>query len=383
MSFGEALTRAEAALTETEGLEAALSELKASRPSEVKAAEFRRLFHVCYRVLGLNGPPPALSADWPGERIRRKAAELITTSFFDEGARHRAHVQHAITRAVALGREMPAGAPAEPVPVPHVPLDSDEARALARPWLDHLAAAFGDRPLAHLSFCWTAHEFPLAPFAQIIDAWLAEVAPADHAALHRAFALSTLAEQGSQRLTWENCVAEVLPQLEDPHPLVAGAAGVYFGTLYAFELFTRSTPKPLPWALDHISAVKGHRRIVAGGFLQGIDADMGGPFDMLQKELPRFDVQGWVLEVLSKGDEEPYLPSAQSFWFYVHEGFCHAPAFITRMIDAGHGWEAMMCATEMQARVEGMAPVLERLAAMEDPEVNGPAQRTLKAHYSH
>lgn len=94
-----------------------------------------------------------------------------------------------------------------------------------------------------------------------------------------------------------------------------------------------------------------------------------------------FDFDGWVLDVFSQNGDEPYLPSAQSFWFHIHEMYCEDPAFVMRMIDAGHLLEAMMTATEMHQAVEGMRPVLVRLAGMEVAEVSGRAQHWLDLFY--
>ena len=120
---------------------------------------------------------------------------------------------------------------------------------------------------------------------------------------------------------------------------------------------------------------------MAGGFVDGLIE--GSLLDMGKlPDLEGFDLEAWVMAVLAEKLHEPFLPSAQSFWFHVHEGYCFDPAFVSRMIEAGHLWEAMMTATEMHCRVDGMAEVLERLVAMGEDGVSGPAQQWLDLHYS-
>ena len=92
--------------------------------------------------------------------------------------------------------------------------------------------------------------------------------------------------------------------------------------------------------------------------------------------------EGWVSEIVAGAEPEPDRPAAQSFWFWVHEAYCANPPFIDRLIDAGHLWEAMMCATEIGDAVEGMAPVLARLAASDDKDVSARARGWLEDYYA-
>ena len=96
--------------------------------------------------------------------------------------------------------------------------------------------------------------------------------------------------------------------------------------------------------------------------------------------LAGFDLDGWVIDVLS-AEEETYLPNAQAFWFFVHEHYFARPDFVARLIAMGRAWVALMCATEARQAVDGMQPVLERLAAERDPEIARVARDHLDRFY--
>jgi hypothetical protein len=82
----------------------------------------------------------------------------------------------------------------------------------------------------------------------------------------------------------------------------------------------------------------------------------------LRDALPGFDQDGWVLDVLALGEGEPYLPSAQAFWFFVHEAYWDRADFAMTLIERGDPWLAFMCATEALEQAPQMIPVLERIA---------------------
>ncbi|MEM8731962.1 MAG: hypothetical protein AAGF79_18775 [Pseudomonadota bacterium] len=374
-------------------LNAAFATLNRDCPPELVAEDLRRIFALCYGVLGLSPVPGLVTLEpWARQRLAYQAEELLTALVVDDGARHRDFVQSTITRATALGRPPRPGAPTQPVPVPHRAIAAAEARDLMAPWLAAFEAGMQEDPLVHIGFCWRALTAPVPPFLEVITQWLRSLDARglgmdSHQALERAMALVRLADEGVQRLTRENFSTELVPQLRDPHPLVAMAAGRYLGRICANPGFfiVRSQPMPLPEVLDLLAAGSVHRRNVAGGFLHGMsDGDMGDPFSLLDKALTEegavYDLDGWVLDIFAGQDPEPYLPAAQSFWFYVHEAFCAKPAFIHRLIDAGHIWEAMMCATEIDDRVAGMEPVLDRLIAAGDEEIAARA-RAWKADF--
>ena len=347
----------------------------------------RRMVDNCLSMLGLTGAARPVVADEGHQRSLDYALHsCLRALFVDDRADSRSFVQSGVDRTRALGPELWCGGAEVPIPLPNIPLDPEEAAILIAPYLNHLEAQLDDDPLSHIHLCWDILRCPAPPFDTVFARWLEAVdlrrGTDDLTAIRRAMALSALAQRGQQRLGWQSVETYLLPQLRDPHPLVAAAAAKFLGMLYddPEEMINSGTPLPLPEMLDQLAFLPQHRRAVAGGFVDGLIE--GSLHDMGKlAALEGFYLDAWVMAVLAEKLHEPFLPSAQSFWFHVHEGYCFAPAFVTRMIDAGHLWEAMMTATEMHCRVEGMDVVLERLVTTQEEGVSGPAQQWLDLHY--
>jgi hypothetical protein len=347
-----------------------------------------RMFDACMFGLGLGREPRPEIADEGHLRSLEWAIQACFDSvLFDQSNSSRDYVQRSVTRQLGIGRPLSEGGPTAPLPLMHIAVPLERAKVMVAPYLNHLEALLDKDPYAHVGLCWKVFENPVPPFHSVFDQWLADLdarrGTCDQSMIRRAMALVTLAEEGRQRLSWSHCETYLIPQLMDPQPLVAAAAARYLGMLYgeAEEMFAFSQPQPIAMMLEQIAKLPANRRVVAGGFLNGYDCL--GPFAALRENasLVGFDFEGWVLDVLDQRGAEPYLPSAQSFWFYMHEEFCFKPAFIDRMIDASHHWEALMTATEMQERVEGMQPVLVRLAACAEPSIAKSALICLEQHY--
>ena len=355
----------------------------------IPAEPLRRMVAHCFWMLGLGQtPPPDIVAADQKRSLLWSVDACLHALFIDQRVGSRPFVQSGMNRRWALGPDLWSGGPEELVPLPNIPLDPDEATALIAPYLDHLEAQIDDDPMAHITLVWKVLEAPVPPFETVFERWLAQVdarrGTDDLMSIRRAMALKTLAYEGQQRLSWENCERYLLPQLCDPSALVAAAAGKFLGALYSWpedQMINGGTPMALTDLLGWLALLPRHRRAVAGGFVYGLCE--GSLAEMRARpDLVGFDLDRWVMNILSERVQGPYLPSAQSFWFHVHEGYCFDPVFIGRMIDAGHLWEAMMTATEMHIAVDGMKPVLERLAALDEYGIAAGARRWLDLHYS-
>lgn len=348
---------------------AAFRQLRDHRPPAPSADDLRRMFAHCYAALD-HWPYTQKIRTVPDEGFRMywQCVGLIEATFTDDAARNRDFMQSSVDRYLAYGLRHGDDPPRPAPPRVYAPLDVQEAKALAAPYLAMLEEAIAEQPYSHLKLAWEVFRRPVMPFDQVFEQWLEDldargVSTGDSLpALRTAQALSALAQEGRQHLHWETVEAEVLPKLEDPHPMVAACAGRFIGMLMSQggERIVRSTPPALSDFLASLTQVQNCRRAVAGGFVQGFDG-----FGELAAEAGEdFDLDAWVLAILDHPLKEPYVPGAQAFWFYVHEHFARRPDFIAGLIDAGHEWIALMCATELEY-VEGMAPVLERLAASE------------------
>jgi hypothetical protein len=166
--------------------------------------------------------------------------------------------------------------------------------------------------------------------------------------------------------------------------IVAGAAR-YLGALHEGGRFESTPEAPdLNAMLDRLSRLSRYRAIACGAFICGFDADFAG-LSALSSDArlseAGFSIDDWIVRIVAGDDEEPYLPNAQALWFYIHEHYYADPAMVTKFIDLGRTWLALMCATEAPKKVSGMKPVLERLAAVPDRGIADAAKAHLQAHY--
>ena len=77
-------------------------------------------------------------------------------------------------------------------------------------------------------------------------------------------------------------------------------------------------------------------------------------------------------------DEMPFNDIA----FYLHELCSTSPEMMQRMIDGGFIDLAFMTATEERRAVDGVKPILEQLARIDDPQIAAAAAYHLRAHYA-
>ncbi|WP_425073739.1 hypothetical protein [Sagittula sp. S175] len=379
MGFDDALTRLSELLTakaryadEVCGLFRVVTD---QRPL-VMAPEVLRLFlDVCYAYNGVTGAPEVLPRgdDRHGvPRVGWFCGTLIEETFFDRGRDKRDWIDRGALWHLAMKDEATERGRAYYIPHYNVSVMPEEAAELAAPYLAHLERGMAEAPFRHLKLCWDVMQYPLPPFHGVFRDWLADMdrrgfGVGPHLrSLDRARGFVQMAMEGAQRVSWANVEGAFLPQMAREHPLVAAAIGRFLGSIYAFPegRFTQGVPWGLGEMLDHLAGLPANRRVATGGFLNGY-ADVDDPFPMIHEAVPGFAVDDWVLRVLADGQPEPYLPSAQAFWFPVHEHYWNRPDFAMRLIDEGHLWEAQMCATEGPVEDSGMAPVLARLAALE------------------
>lgn len=388
-AFDAALTAAETALARPDAdpasLAKALSAIRENRPAEIDRPMLARVFSIAYRILGLDETLDRAPVD---RRLFYTATDLIETSFSDHLAQHRNFTNYEVRRQRGLNRPAREGAPRDPVPLAHAALTRAEAAELAAPYLRHLEKEIADHPTQHFALCWQVMQHPLPPWQGVFADWLDDIdrrglgLGRSNEALERALALRGLADDGRQKLSWKNCEETLLPQLQDPHPLIAINAARFLGSLMSDPetKFTGRSAPPLRQVLEHLRGLPIYRSRVAGGFVDGIYDHFGRYLDAF-RAIEGFDTEAWVLDILALEDEEPYLPGAQAFWFFLHEEYCADPGFVSRLIDAGHAWIAMMCATEIQGKVDGMQPVLSRLSESHDAEIAQQSARWLDLFY--
>lgn len=95
-------------------------------------------------------------------------------------------------------------------------------------------------------------------------------------------------------------------------------------------------------------------------------------------------VTQWMLDLLEqRKGAPPWLPFMpfNDIEFHLHELCCRSPEHKWRILRGGHAALALMTATEIAGRVEGVEPVLRSLAEHTDPRIAAAASRHLAAHY--
>ncbi|MEX3016917.1 hypothetical protein [Gymnodinialimonas hymeniacidonis] len=351
---------------------AALAELKHHRPSLPTRDDLVRLFANCNWALEHFAEARIEIPPGPGWRAHWICVELIERTVTDEAARHRSFMNTSVARHLAFGL-MHGDKPPKPAPpLPHVPLDLEEATALAAPYLARLEAGIAKAPYSHLKLSWDVLKRPVTPFDTVFENWLADLDARGIGtgnslhALTVSQALAQIADGGRQVLSWETVEAEILPKLDDPHPMIAACAGKLLGATYSdgAERLRGKGAKSLAQMLEHLTGLQSCRRAAAGGFVAGFDE-----FGIFLEEAGKdFDLDGWVLAILAHPMGEPYVPGAQAFWFYLHEYYWRDVDFMHRLLDAGHDWVAYMCATE-GAELALVRPVLERIVAESSAEL--------------
>lgn len=335
----------------------------------VSPAMLSRAFHLAYRIVGITegGPPMTLadgSTGWQAEHLTACARDLVERALHDQSRLYR------ISDATPLG---------------YSDLDEPAAERLLAPFLARCVLAVEAQPTFHFILGWQAIKAGRAPFRSVVLDWIAALdgrgvgmpgtrkALADAAKLARDPPFDDFDDEGRS----------LLDLLHDPHVMRVAAAARRLGEWYGdHDEKSESAAPGLADMLRCLTALPRFRPSACGAFVSGF-AELGSLGELFDDpRLPSdFDPEAFVLDVLALGDDEPYLPNAQSFWFYVHEYYDFDAAFVGRLIDAGHAYVALMCATEQNRKVEGMDANLERLARHEDAWIAAHAAQHLKAVY--
>lgn len=361
----------------------------------VSDTDLRRVYALCFRVLGLAedtiGPGADLSgmAGWQADHLRACASDQINRTLYDRNADGR----HSLETTMATARpELKAeleGIYAEYPKMLRIPWSENDATAQLRPYLAALENQLRQEPLAHLDLCSKVARCGHPVFRVVISDWLDHLeaagigmsGTADAIARAQAVLRPDLSEAEARAMG-----AQMLDLLDHPHPMVAASAAKVLGLLTPKEGLELGPGLPLlDQLLIRLAAHPVWPRSLSGGFLDV--PDMNGLAQLAGNAAltaAGFDLKTWVLRVLdAQGGplDDIHLPEGLTFWFHLHEYFCFDVAFIETMLKRGHAWIAMMCATEMREEVAGMRPVLMRLARHPDPEVAEAARGHLARHY--
>jgi hypothetical protein len=112
---------------------------------------------------------------------------------------------------------------------------------------------------------------------------------------------------------------------------------------------------------------------------------VAGPFwsDRYHSPFDSVVIGNWMMNLLEQrsGDVPADLPT-NDIDFYLHEICSHAPEMMMRMMRGGFDELAVMTATEMHERIEGVQPILEALARHEDARIAAAAKFHLANYYA-
>lgn len=369
-AFDAALDKTEALIAAPPVMASAVAEqlvaLEKSRPSELTAPQITRLLTCCYRLFAIADPVEVVD-ETDDQRHKKRLSwilgGLIDQTFYDTGLTNRQYIEGSVDHARLFA---PKGIEQRTTyyrPLPHVALDRAAATKLMQPYLRNLVELCRKDPAAHLKPVWDIITQPLAPFDRIVWDWLDQRGEGKDFRL--ALSLHDLRERRQQKLGWVDFEKRIIPLLEREAPLIVAHAAAFIGSLYV-DLECRVMGEN-GWSgtkiLEHIAALPRHRRVAAGAFLHGIDAMDPDPFTEIKRIAPDMDVAEWIVEVLSDGVDEPYIPGCQMFWFYLHERFCRDVDMVNRLLDEGHYGIAFMCITELNPPAQGMDGPLRRCIA--------------------
>jgi hypothetical protein len=210
------------------------------------------------------------------------------------------------------------------------------------------------------------------PFQTPLLAWLETIAE------RRVAGVDAGLVQGTQiileRVTYDDLPKHMtrwIALLDHPSDYVRGCASTQLGE-YCDE-------ESVPTA-DELFDLIGAKEVVR----PGIAGPFWSPQSFLIDAVTRQRVTGWMLDLLEQRrgavpaiDDMP----ANDIEFHLHELCSLSPDLMWRMIRGGHMELALMTATEMLERIEGVEPVLERLAADANLSIAGGAKRHLQAFY--
>ncbi len=365
-------------------------------PASPDADDLTRLFNCCYRILDFDkkGFNARLHEDVGNRRaghLEACAGEQIECVMYDRNAQGRGWIKERIAWHQENEREVPEDyLEADLPPELTIPWNEETARERVRPLLDFWQNALSDNPTAHFNLAWKVTHDGYPVFRSIMEDWMRDFdqrgigLPGTMAAFRKADELLALAERDPP-LPWLECKRDLLPLLQDTHPMIVGGAARALGAFYSEDDYPDDPEAPdLRAMLEMLGDLKTHRAIACGGFVCGFDIDYSGLYALQSDSRLQggvFALDDWILNIITFDDYEPYLPNAQPIWFYIHEHYCAKPDMVMTFIDKGRSWLAMMCATEVHEAVTGMKPVLERLAQDTAPDIAEAAKQHLAEHY--
>jgi hypothetical protein len=170
-------------------------------------------------------------------------------------------------------------------------------------------------------------------------------------------------------MKWDAASPPYMELLHHSSYLVRSAASSVLGRLF-FGIQTEGDGRGAPSLSQMLTIVQDlevKTAGIAGPFLQGANwgietdewAEFGGDFDM----------KSWFIETLRESGRELHVPHLQTLEFYAHELFAFDANAIRAFLEMGRKGLAVMTATEEPSAIPELLPVLNEMAASNDPAV--------------
>jgi hypothetical protein len=184
-----------------------------------------------------------------------------------------------------------------------------------------------------------------------------------------------LAEEGSAMYWWPDERWRVMHWSRDTQPyldlmnhssyLVRGAAAGCLGQMFR-GCTENACAEGAPSAEHILEFIKQQEQTnagVAGPFLMGAQWANGWSY------AADFDYRSWFLDVLRASAREQEMPHEQTLEFYAHEFFSGDADAIEEFLRMGRKHLAVMTATERPENIYELLPLLQKMAASDDPQI--------------
>jgi len=183
-------------------------------------------------------------------------------------------------------------------------------------------------------------------------------------------------------VAWERDSPPYVGLLGHNSYLVRAAASMALGRLF-YGVQTGAPVGGVPLLSDVLAMIQD-REVetpgVAGPFLHGANWGLepeGWPFRS------DCDMKTWFIATLRQSGPEPQVPHIQGLEFYAHELFAVDANAVREFLEMGRKELAVMTATEEPSAMAELLPVLNDMAASDDPEVSAAIREYLASGSHH
>lgn len=347
-------------------------------------------------------PQPDFYVDKDAYITYQKAERLFKQTLYDDVATARAWGKKAIASAKERGEQH---ASAEEIAKKYnypteieCPFTASELYAELQPYFELLTSKITQDPTAHFTLSWSVIKDGTAPVLGAFKLWWQALETQEicepHFTTYLEQALAFHKEQAGPKNTQE--FKKLITLLDVDHDILRLQAAKKLGYAYDTYLYTEvleddeflgETALPFLEMLQLLYEKQREGKRVVGPFLDGLLGDYSEGLQPLEQHpilvKNNIDAKKWLLKVaLDSPEYEPYVPSAQAFWFYMHEYLDYDPKSVHQLMDGKRYRLALECATEsiLHGSFPLMEPVITRLIQEAPAHIATEAKRQLRIY---